>query len=298
MRYVTYAQHGLEYPGLLHEQTLYDLNEALGQTGQTAVPSLRALIEAAAENPKILTALQAVDFGKCAPVENATLCAPIPRPARNIFCLGKNYAAHATEVKETRLSATGIPQTPIYFTKTASPALPAEGVIDCPLELTQKLDYEAELAVVIGKAGKNIPAADAESYIFGYTILNDISARDLQAKHEQWFRGKNLDTFCPMGPVLVDKSELSFPVNVQVTCRVNGEVRQNANTSTLIFDIPAILSDLSHGYTLLPGDIISTGTPAGVGAGFDPPRFLQDGDVVECEIERIGILRNIVRRTV
>lgn len=296
MRYLTYLNGGAEHPGLLHQQKIYDLNEALGRAGFPSVPSLRTLIETAAETDGIVDALVSVDFTKCSPVENAVLCAPFPRPARNVFCLGKNYAAHATEVKETRLSDTGIPKAPVYFTKTAAPALRPEGVIDCPSELTEKLDYEAELAVIIGRTGKNIAPDAAERYIFGYTILNDISARDLQVRHEQWFRGKNLDTFCPMGPVIVDKGELPFPLRLQITCRVNGETRQNANTGDLIFDIPTILSDLSHGFTLLPGDIISTGTPAGVGAGGDPPRFLQNGDTVECEIEHIGILRNTVRR--
>lgn len=296
MRYLTYRQNGAEHAGLLHGQTIYDLNDALACAGRPPVSSLLALIEAAEETPAILSALAATDLSACTPVTNAVLCAPIPRPRRNVFCLGKNYAAHATEVQGTRLSGTGIPQHPVYFTKTAAPALAPGGVIDCPEKLTESLDYEAELALVIGRAGKNIPAEDAASYIFGYTVLNDISARDLQALHEQWFRGKNLDTFCPMGPVLADQSEIPFPARVQVTCRVNGEVRQNANTDSLIFDIPTILSDLSKGFTLLPGDIISTGTPAGVGAGFDPPRFLQDGDVVECEVDHIGVLRNTVRR--
>lgn len=295
MRYLTYRRRGVEHAGLLHGQTIYDLNDALARLGHPPVPSLLALIEAAAETPSILDTLAAADLSMCTPVTDAELCAPIPRPKRNIFCLGKNYAAHATEVNDTRLSGTGIPRYPVYFTKTAAPALAPDGIIDCPPGLTEQLDYEAELALVIGRAGKNIPAEDAASYIFGYTVLNDVSARDLQARHEQWFRGKNLDTFCPMGPVLADQNEIPFPPRVQVTCRVNGEVRQNANTGSLLFDIPTILSDLSKGFTLLPGDIISTGTPAGVGAGFDPPRFLQDGDVVECEVEHIGMLRNTVR---
>lgn len=296
MRYLTYLLQGKEHPGLQQGGSIYNLNEALKLAAQKPVDSLYAFIQATANDARIQLALQKVDLSKCVPITGAVLCAPIPRPARNIFCLGKNYAAHAAEVKDTRLGGVGIPNAPVYFTKTAAPALAPGGVIDCPQELTQKLDYESELALVIGKAGKNIPSEDAESYIFGYTILNDVSARDLQGRHVQWFRGKNLDTFCPMGPVLVEKSEIPFPVQVQVQCRVNGETRQHANTSMLIFDIPTILSDLSRGFTLLPGDIISTGTPAGVGAGFDPPRFLQNGDVVECEIEPIGILRNTVRR--
>lgn len=296
MRYATFEQNGAACPGVFHGRTLYALDDALSAAGLPPAGSLTGFIHAAALNDALPRALGTVDFSRLQPVENARLCAPIPCPARNVFCLGKNYTEHAIEVKETRLSNGGVPLAPIYFTKTAAPALPPEGTIDCPADLTQALDYESELAVVIGRAGKDIPAKAAEDYIFGYTILNDVSARDLQKKHEQWFRGKNLDTFCPMGPVLVGKEEIAFPPALDIRCRVNGETRQHANTAMLIFGIPTILADLSHGFTLLPGDIISTGTPAGVGAGFEPPHYLADGDVVECEIEHIGVLRNTVRR--
>lgn len=296
MRYATYLKDGTEHAGVFHGRTLYSLDDALHQVDRALAGTLQTFIGRAAEDAALVPALAAVDFARLTPVEGAPLCAPIPRPARNIFCLGKNYAAHATEVKATRLSGSGIPKAPVYFTKTAAPALTPGGIINCPLALTKALDYEAELAVVLGRAGRDIPAAEAEQYVFGYTILNDISARDLQAEHEQWFKGKNLDTFCPMGPVLVGREEFAFPPALDIRCRVNGEERQHADTSMLLFGIPAILADLSKGSTLLPGDIISTGTPAGVGAGFDPPRFLRDGDMVECEIEDIGVLKNTVRR--
>jgi 2-keto-4-pentenoate hydratase/2-oxohepta-3-ene-1,7-dioic acid hydratase in catechol pathway len=156
------------------------------------------------------------------------------------------------------------------------------------------VDYEAELALIIGKKGKDIAPEDAEQYVFGYTVINDVSARDLQKRHEQWFKGKNLDTFCPMGPCLIEKDDLPYPPELDIRCTVNGEIRQDSNTRKLIFDIPTIISDLSKGMTLLPGDIISTGTPSGVGVGFTPPRFLADGDRIECRIEGIGTLSNQV----
>lgn len=227
-------------------------------------------------------------------LDEIKLLAPIPYPPRNVFCLGKNYADHAQEIKMTQISDTGIPDCPIYFTKIASPAIAHGDQIRFSPQVTQQVDYEVELAVVIGKAGRDIKAQEAEDYVFGYTIANDISARDLQGAHKQWFKGKSLDTFCPMGPVLVHKSVLPMPVELNIQCRVNGELRQDSNTREMIFDIPAIISDLSRGLTLLPGDIIMTGTPSGVGMGFEPPRLLADGDIVECYIEKIGKLVNQV----
>ncbi len=296
MRYVTYRRGGHEYPGLFSDGRIYSLNDVLKKLEKPPVASLLDFIETSAESEGLADTVSGFALSSCAPVKGAVLCAPIPRPRRNVFCLGKNYAAHATEIKATRLAGRGLPEHPVYFSKTASPALAPEAVLDCPEEITASLDYEAELAVVIGKKGKNIAPQDAAGYVFGYTILNDVSARDLQTAREQWFRGKNLDDFCPMGPVIADAREIPFPPKLAISCRVNGEIRQNASTADLLFDIPAILADLSHGFTLYPGDIISTGTPAGVGAGFNPPRFLQDGDTVECAVEGIGVLRNTIRR--
>ena len=163
-----------------------------------------------------------------------------------------------------------------------------------PKDYTYKIDYEVELAIIIGKGGKDISPENAEEYIFGYTIGNDISARDVQTKHTQWFKGKSLDTFSPLGPCIVDKSEIKFPIELDISCKINGEVRQNSNTKNLIFDIAYILSDLSKALTLKAGDIILTGTPAGVGVGFKPHKYLKSGDIIECYIENIGRLTNIV----
>lgn len=221
------------------------------------------------------------------------LLAPIPKPPRNIFCLGKNYADHAKEIRNIP-SMGDVPENPIYFSKLPTSVTGPDTVILSHAKATKEIDYEAELAIVIGKAGSDIPIEKAEDYIFGYTIANDITARDLQKKHSQWYKGKSLDTFCPLGPRILHKNDLKLPFDLAITCRVNGEVRQHSTTGHMIFDIPTIISDLSQGMTLLPGDIILTGTPAGVGFALDPPQFLKPGDKIESEIEKIGVLRNII----
>ncbi len=223
--------------------------------------------------------------------DQLTFLAPIPNPARNIVCLGKNYVEHAKEIKTTAIPGT-VPDCPIYFTKPDHTVIGAEQEILMHPEATSQVDYEVELAVIIGKGGIDIPADRAEEHIFGYTIANDVSARDLQQDHSQWFKGKSLSTHCPMGPWIVHKSALPLPSDLEIRCYVNDELRQSSRTSKMIFDIPTIISDLSAGYPLRPGDIILTGTPAGVGMGFEPPRFLRPGDEIRCVIEGIGVLRN------
>jgi len=225
-------------------------------------------------------------------LEDVKLCAPIPYPRRNVFCVGKNYLDHIQEISNAFGDR---PEVPVFFSKVASPAIGHEDFIDSHPGVTAELDYEVELAVVIGKEGKNIPKEEAEEYIFGYTILNDISARDLQRGHSQWLKGKSLDTFCPMGPFLVYKEAIPFPVQLGIESEVNGEIRQRSNTKHLIFDIPTLIHILSQGLTLKPGDILATGTPSGVGMGFDPPRYLKPGDTITCRIEKIGTLLNRVR---
>lgn len=220
---------------------------------------------------------------------------PIPWTKRNVFCLGKNYLEHAKELEGLTANLSGVPEYPIYFTKTASPAIgPNEAIRIFPEVTGGEVDYEVELAIIIGKQGVNINPKDVEDYIFGYTILNDISARQLQVRHTQWFRGKCLDTHTVIGPVVVHKSLLPLPLDLKLETRVNGELRQESDTKHLIFDIPTIISDISRATTLYPGDIIATGTPSGVGMGFKPPRYLKQGDLVECRIEGIGVLRNPV----
>jgi len=228
-------------------------------------------------------------------LSDVKILAPVEYPKRNIFCIGKNYAEHALELEgKTTKEIEGLPDDPIYFSKIAGPALGHEGKIKLHKDVTKEVDYEVELGVIIGKTCKNLTEAEVKDYIFGYTIINDMTARDLQRKHIQWLRGKSLDTFCPMGPVLVTKDEIEDHGNLEISLKINGEVRQASNTSKMIFSIEKIISELSSGITLLPGDVIATGTPEGVGMGFVPPKYLKAGDVVTCTVEFIGELTNYV----
>ena len=230
------------------------------------------------------------------PVEAVTLESPIPAPAQDVICLGINYMAHSDEAEKYSAAAFATKhEDAIYFSKRVTRAVPDGGPIEAHTDLVKKLDYECELAVVLGKDARDVPAGQTRDYIFGYTILNDVSARDVQTAHKQWYFGKSLDGFTPMGPCIVTADEIAFPPALHITARVNGELRQDSTTDLLITSIANIIEELSSGMTLLPGTIISTGTPSGVGMGFDPPKFLKPGDVVECSIEGIGTLRNTVR---
>jgi 2-keto-4-pentenoate hydratase/2-oxohepta-3-ene-1,7-dioic acid hydratase in catechol pathway len=230
------------------------------------------------------------------PIAGKKLLAPIPLPQRNIFCVGKNYHEHAREFSQSGFDTSAAkgevaPEVPVIFTKPPSTVI-ADGDQVCAFsDLTQQLDYEVELAVVIGKGGRGISKADALKHVWGYTIINDVTARDLQQKHRQWFIGKSLDTFCPMGPWIVTADEVDSG-NLNVRTWINGELRQDANTRDLIFDIPTIIATISAGTTLLPGDVIATGTPAGVGIGFKPPKFLKSGDEMKLAIDGLGTLTN------
>ncbi|QIZ07080.1 fumarylacetoacetate hydrolase family protein [Priestia megaterium] len=224
-------------------------------------------------------------------LEEVTLLAPIPRPNKNIFCVGKNYAEHAIEMG----SEADIPEHIMVFTKAPTTVIGQNETVLNHQDVTNQLDYEGELAVVIGKKGRAIKKEEALDYIFGYTILNDVTARDLQSRHKQFFMGKSLDTTCPMGPWIVHKSVIENPNHLYIETRVNGEVRQNSNTKNFIFPIEEVISVLSAGMTLEPGDIIATGTPAGVGKGFKPPKFLSPGDQIEVTVEKIGTLKNTIQ---
>ncbi|VEF48719.1 fumarylacetoacetate (FAA) hydrolase YisK [Bacillus freudenreichii] len=224
------------------------------------------------------------------PFENIKWMAPIPRPKKNIMCVGKNYRDHAIEMG----SEADIPEHIMVFTKSPTTVIGHEDSVDAHTDVTDELDYEGELALVIGKKGKNISKEQALEYIFGYTIINDVTARDLQKRHKQFFIGKSLDTTCPMGPWIVHRSEIDNPNELSIQTTVNGEVRQESNTKHFIFPTEEIISTLSQGMTLEPGDIIATGTPAGVGKGFKPPRMLKSGDEIEITIEGIGKLHNTV----
>jgi 2-keto-4-pentenoate hydratase/2-oxohepta-3-ene-1,7-dioic acid hydratase in catechol pathway len=232
------------------------------------------------------------------PITEVAIEAPIPVPRRNIFCVGKNYYEHAHEFAKSGFDSSAakgaVPSSPIMFSKVPESVVPCGSAVIIDPEVSQAVDYEAELAVIIGKGGRGIRAKDAFDHVWGYTIVNDVTARDLQARYSQWLIGKSQDTFCPMGPWAVTKDELDL-ATAGIRCFVNGELRQNSRLSLLIFDIPTIIATLSEGLTLYPGDIIATGTPAGVGIGFDPPKYLKGGDVVRVEIDGIGALENPVR---
>lgn len=231
-------------------------------------------------------------------LRESMILAPIDQPRRNIFCVGKNYREHAAEFQKSGFDHSSkdgefAPEAPVVFTKPASTVIGPGAEIPRHANVTNQLDYEAELGVVIGKRGRGISRSDAMDHVFGYTVINDFTARDLQKLHRQWFIGKALDGFCPMGPYLVTADEVSGQ-NVDIRCWVNGELRQSSNTKHLIFDIPTLISTLSAGIELQTGDVIATGTPAGVGVGFTPPRFLQTGDEIRIEIQNVGVLVNKV----
>ena len=231
------------------------------------------------------------------PLSEVSLAAPVPRPHRNIFCVGKNYHEHAHEFAASGFDSSAakgaVPDAPIVFSKLPETVVPCGAPIKIDAAVTSAVDYEAELAVIIGKAGRNIAPADALDHVWGYSIVNDVTARDLQGRHSQWLIGKSQDSFCPMGPWAVTADEIDLS-DTPVRCWVNDELRQDSNTSLLIFDVPTIIAAISNGITLQPGDVIATGTPAGVGIGFNPPRYLTPGDRVRIEIGGIGVLENPV----
>lgn len=230
------------------------------------------------------------------PLSDVKLCAPIPYPNQDVICLGINYMAHAEESARYKEQAFGGERPfAVYFSKRVNEAVADGEYIDGHFDIVDSLDYEVELAVIIGKDAKNVKKEDIFEYILGYTILNDISARNLQTRHKQWYFGKSLDGFTPMGPWIVTTDEFVNPPALKISSKVNGEIRQDSSTDLFIFDIAHVVNELSQGMTLKAGTIISMGTPAGVGMGFVPPKFLKSGDIIECEIEGIGSIKNIIK---
>lgn len=261
--------------------------------------TMQQLIENISESEKqLLEYMSSQDPYKirgAAPIEEVKLLAPIPHPRQDVICLGINYMDHAEEsARFKKEDFNGERPYAVYFSKRVNQAVnPGDG-IPSHSDIVKDLDYEAEMAVIIGKEASHVPEDQVKDYIFGYTIINDVSARTIQNRHKQWYFGKSLDGFLPMGPCIATVDELEFPPKVQVQSRVNGELRQNENTGRLLFGVAYIVSELSQGMTLKPGTIIATGTPAGVGMGFNPPKFLKPGDVVECSVEGIGSITNPV----
>ena len=275
---------------------LYKGEERVGALTEEGVaflpyPDMNTLIESLPP-----AAFAVTSTAKPVPLEDVTLLAPIPRPRQDVICLGMNYRDHEKEAAKYDAEAFKKEKpAAVYFSKRVSRAGDPDGDIPRYEGLVERLDYEAELAVIIGKTARNVKAENAGDYVFGYTVLNDVSARDLQTGHKQWYFGKGLDGFTPMGPCILTADETAFPPALDISCAVNGEARQRSNTALLIHGIPEIIEELSAGMTLLPGTIIATGTPAGVGMGFDPPKFLSAGDVVACTIQNVGTLRSTVR---
>jgi 2-keto-4-pentenoate hydratase/2-oxohepta-3-ene-1,7-dioic acid hydratase in catechol pathway len=289
MRLATFAAGSADRIGVVDadQGTIRDATELLGSTDLTEVierwDASRARLNAG------LAALPGL------PLDSVTLRPPL-RPVRNVFCVGKNYQDHVREFGrsgyDSPTRSEELPDKPVVFTKATTSVTGPYDDVDPHRGVTSELDYEGELGVIIGRGGRGIARADAFAHVWGYTIINDVTARDLQRDHKQWFLGKSLDTHCPMGPYAVSADEAGDVQTLEVETLVNGERRQFAPVKDLIFDIPALIETISAGITLLPGDVIATGTPAGVGIGFDPPRFLASGDVVEVSITRLGTLRN------
>jgi 2-keto-4-pentenoate hydratase/2-oxohepta-3-ene-1,7-dioic acid hydratase in catechol pathway len=283
MKLVSFTRGGVASYGVLRADGVLDIPEAARRAGVTAAQDMVGFI---ADGAPGLAGLG----GEAIPLEAVGLLAPIPRPRKNVFCVGRNYREHVAEGYRARGTETKYPEHPQFFTKPPTAVIGPDADFWLDAGVTQKLDYEVELALIIGKAGRDIPAAAAFDHIFGYTILNDITARDLQRRHDQWFKGKGLDRSCPLGPCIVTADEIGDPTKLELSLTVNGEQRQRASVSELIFDIPTIIATLSAGLTLEPGDIIATGTPSGVGYAMDPPRLLAPGDEVVCKIAPIGTL--------
>jgi len=287
MRYLTFSVAG----DRAHRVGVLDGDRVIEIPGYS---SLLQLIQAGPDVWRRIATASGADSGRTFNAADIRWHAPLPRPAKNVFCLGRNYAEHVREATKARGQDFKLPAHPIFFTKTPTTVIGPYDEIVWDQSVTQQVDWEAELGVVIGTGGKNIPRAKAMAHVFGYTVINDVSARDLQAAHHQFFKGKSLDTFCPMGPVIVSADEFGDPQNKAVKCRVNGVGKQNGTTADMIFPIDQTIEVLSRGCTLEPGDIIATGTPDGVGMGRTPQEWLQVGDVVETEVEGIGILKNKV----
>ena len=274
---------------IIPREQMLDLLEHYGQ----GMRELNAILNKA-EGRRFSEVKTFTEIGAVHNLSDIQLAAPIPRPRKNLMCLGWNYADHAKETALIRGQDTKAPEYPVIFTKAPTTVNSPYGNIIIDPQVSVEIDWEVELAVIIGNGGKNISEEDAMSHVFGYTVLNDVSARDLQSRHKQFFKGKSIDGYCPMGPWIVTADEIKDPQQLEVRLRVNGITKQEGNTSMMVFPIRTIIAILSQGMTLEPGDIIATGTPSGVGFARNPPEFLKAGDVMETEVEGIGILRNVV----
>lgn len=285
MRIASYLMNGEPGVGLVSDDGLTVAPLALDDAGrQLGAQAVIDLLTAGRPLPGTLAPLRLSDVD---------LRAPLPRPRRNVWCVGRNYHAHAKELSASVFKDNDAnPESwPIVFTKVPECVVGPHAQVLLPAGVSAQIDYEAELGVVIGKTGKNIARGAAMEHVFGYTVINDVTARDVQMRHQQWDMGKSFDTFCPMGPWIVTADEFDG-TRTRVRCWVNGELRQDGPTENMIFDIPTLIETISRGITLYPGDVIATGTPAGVGMGMTPPRYLAAGDVVRVEVEGLGGIEN------
>lgn len=296
MKFLTFTQgSGARLGSPLPDGDILDLTRLLGPQAPTDVMALieggGAALHAICQVLKDRTRHAANTV--CA--SKAVVLAPLPRPGKNVFCVGRNYRAHIMEGNRAAgRDPNDFPVALELFTKPWTTVIGTGASIKRHAKLTRQLDYEVELAIVIGKTGTDIPREQALEHVFGYTIVNDVTARDLQKRHGQWFKGKSLDTFCPMGPWVVHRSIVPDPQNLRLVMEVNGEVRQDANTSDMLFDVPSIIEQVSAGLTLHAGDVIATGTPSGVGFAMQPSRCLEVGDVMRARITGLGELVNCV----
>lgn len=294
MKFLTFKHNNKEQVGILtkDEQGIYPI-----RTLNVNYDSMNDLIDNITDKEmELLNSADKSNSKEIISIEDVSTMAPIPNPKQDIICLGINYMAHAVESARYKKEAFGGDRPyAVYFSKRVNTATGNGDYIPSYSDIVDSLDYEAELAVIIKRDAKNVAKEDAYDYVFGYTIMNDVSARNLQTRHKQWYFGKSLDGFTPMGPYIVTKDEFVNPPVLHICSRVNGELRQNSTTDLMITSIEDVIHELSQGVTLKAGTIIAMGTPAGVGMGFEPPKFLKAGDIVECEIEGIGILKNIVK---
>jgi 2-keto-4-pentenoate hydratase/2-oxohepta-3-ene-1,7-dioic acid hydratase in catechol pathway len=293
--------------GLVQGQEIVDIDLAARALKIAPYEQVLSLIELPDEGQSIFQAILAkaqgrmfsevrsfANLGAVHSLASVTLFSPIPQPRKNIMCVGLNYYDHALESYQSRGQERPAGDSPVIFTKATTTINAPYGKIVIDPTVSEQIDWEAELGVIIGKTGKNISEAEALSYVFGYTVVNDVTARDLQGRYKQYFKGKSVDGYCPIGPWIVTADEIPDPQNLALRLRINGVTKQEANTGSMIYSVATIISQLSQGMTLEPGDIIATGTPSGVGFARKPQEFLKAGDVMETEIDGIGLLRNEV----
>lgn len=297
MRYLTFSSARDADPrlGVVHGDGVVDVRSLSAVSGAPRLPAslLELIVHGPAAWRRLAEFLQAeLPSGQMYHRDEIRWHAPIPRPAKNVFCVGRNYLTHIEEGARARGQEVKLPEAPVFFTKAPTSVIGPHDDIPWDRSVTQQVDWEAELGVILGVGGRNISRSAALDHVFGYTVINDVSARDLQKSHFQFFKGKSLDGFCPIGPLVVTADEFGDPQATPIALRVNGVEKQRGNTRDMIFPVDALIASLSHGLTLEPGDILATGTPEGVGFARTPPEFLQDGDVMETEIESIGTMRN------